>query len=58
MRACKKCHKLTEKETCPVCETPTTQYWSGYLGILDPDKSEVAKKMDIKVAGEYALKVR
>lgn len=58
MRACKKCHKLTEGETCPVCESPTTQYWSGYLGILDPDNSEIAKKMDIKVAGEYALKVR
>lgn len=58
MRACKKCHKLTEEDVCAVCASPTSQYWSGYLAILDPDKSEIAKKMNIKVPGEYALKVR
>jgi DNA-directed RNA polymerase subunit E" len=58
MRACKKCHKLTEEDVCAVCTGPTSQYWSGYLAILDPDKSEIARKMNIKVPGEYALKVR
>ncbi|OYT40340.1 MAG: DNA-directed RNA polymerase subunit E'' [Candidatus Altiarchaeales archaeon ex4484_43] len=58
MRACRKCHRLTEGDVCPVCAGPTSQYWSGYLAILDPDKSEIAKKMNMKVPGEYALKVR
>ena len=40
MRACKKCHIITEDETCPVCKTSTSQYWSGYLGVIDPEKSD------------------
>ncbi|MDD5110912.1 MAG: DNA-directed RNA polymerase subunit E [Candidatus Altiarchaeota archaeon] len=61
MRACKSCKALTELETCPNCKGPTTQYgWSGYVGIIYPDQSKIAKKMGLenKPAGEYALKVR
>ena len=58
IRACKKCMILTEEEICPVCQAHTSQYWSGYLAVLDPDKSSIAKRMNIKTKGEYALKVR
>ena len=58
MRACKKCRRISEKETCDVCNIPTSQYWSGYLCIVDPEKSEIAKRLSIKVPGEYAMKVR
>lgn len=58
MRACKKCMKVTEEEVCPGCKTSTTQYWTGYLGIIDPERSEIAKRLDIKQVGQYALKVR
>lgn len=58
MRACKKCKMIIEGETCPLCKSPTSQYWSGFLGITDPDHSEIAKKLGIKIPGEYALKVR
>ncbi len=58
MRACRKCHKLTEKDTCSVCGGVTSTHWSGYISIIDSDNSEIAKKMQIKVPGEYALKVR
>jgi len=58
MRACKSCHRLTEAEVCTICNSPTTQYWSGYLAVIDPEKSEIAKRMDIKAPGQYALKVR
>ena len=58
MKACKKCQRLTTEDTCPYCQAPTSQYWSGYLGIVDPEKSEIAKRMNIKLPGEYALKVR
>jgi len=60
MRACRVCNGLTELEVCAACKTPTTQYWSGYVGVIYPDKSAVAKKLDLdkKAPGEYALKVR
>jgi len=58
IRACKSCHRLSEGETCRVCNAPTSQYWSGYMAIVDPDNSEIARIMEIKTPGEYALKVR
>lgn len=60
MRACKTCNALTELETCPNCKVGTTQYWSGYLGVLNPEKSEISKKLNLnnRPPGEYALKVR
>lgn len=35
-----------------------TSTWNGRLFIMDPDKSEVAKKIEAKKKGEYAIKVR
>lgn len=32
--------------------------WQGRIFIIDPQKSEIAKKLDIKERGEYAIKVR
>jgi len=59
MRACKKCMRIAEEEVlCPVCGGHTSQYWSGYLAVIDPENSEIAGRMDIKSPGEYALKVR
>ncbi len=58
MRACKSCRRVTDGEICPVCKTPTSQYWSGYIGIIDPEKSEIAKRIGIKIPGQYAQKVR
>lgn len=54
---------IVDADQCPVCKTHTTEHWSGYLGIVDPDKSEIAKKiaerMEIKVLkAKYALNVR
>jgi DNA-directed RNA polymerase subunit E" len=58
MRACKTCKRITEAEQCPVCKINTSQYWSGYLCVVDPDKSEIAKRLGIKLPGHYAMKVR
>lgn len=58
MRACKNCRMITEWDVCPVCKTNTSQYWSGYLGVIDPEKSEIARRIGIKVRGQYAMKVR
>lgn len=58
MKACKKCMRIVEEKTCPVCNGPTTQYWSGYVGVLDPDNSKIAERINIETPGEYVLKVR
>ncbi len=58
MRACKLCQRIMEEEVCPECKIPTTQYWSGFLGVINPEKSAIAKRMGIKTPGQYALKVR
>jgi DNA-directed RNA polymerase subunit E" len=58
LRACRVCKRVTEEMKCPVCNGDTVLEWKGYLFILQPDKSSVAKKAGIKEAGEYAIKVR
>jgi DNA-directed RNA polymerase subunit E" len=58
MKACRNCKILVVEDACPNCKTPTTQYWTGFLGVIDPEKSEIAKRIDIKTPGQYALKVR
>ncbi len=59
MKACKTCLRLYEEaDRCPDCSTTTSQYWSGYMAIINPDASQIAKKMEIKTPGQYAIKVR
>jgi len=57
LKACKTCHFLTESDVCPNCSIPTSKRWRGYVIILDPERSQVAQKMNITKAGKYALKV-
>lgn len=49
---------MTNRDICPFCSLPTSEYWQGYLIVIDPEKSRIAKKMNIKMPGKYALKVR
>ncbi|ADG13720.1 transcription elongation factor subunit Spt4 [Methanocaldococcus infernus] len=58
MRACIKCKYLTEEKECPICKSPTSEKWIGLLIILDPEKSEIAKLLGIKVKGKYAISVK
>lgn len=58
MRACRRCHMLTDSNTCPFCNSPTSEHWQGYVIIIDPLRSRIAQKMGIKMPGKYALKVR
>lgn len=44
---------------CPGCKsTQKANTWKGRINILDPNASDISKKIDIKVKGEYAIKVR
>ena len=58
MKACKNCHMLTKENICPVCGTPTSSQYKGYLIVVDSRDSKIAQKMNIKTPGKYALKVR
>ena len=58
MRACRKCHILSNRSTCSYCDEQTSEHWHGYLLVVDPNKSQIAEKMKLKLPGKYALKVR
>ena len=30
-KACTQCNYITEEDTCPVCNSPTSKEWEGYL---------------------------
>lgn len=58
-KACKKCKVLVESgDKCPLCQsTQLVESWKGQIVILKPEESEIAKKMNIKEKGTYAIKV-
>ncbi len=56
---CKECHRIVKGPVCQACNSTTlTSDWSGYVVIIDPEKSRIAKRLGVKLAGAYALKVR
>jgi len=58
-KVCKECHRLVSGNVCQVCNsTSLTSDWSGYVVIINPERSQIAKKLGIKIPGRYALKVR
>ncbi len=58
-KVCKKCKLFVTGGVCSSCQgTSFTENWKGKLVILDPEKSEIAQKIGIKVKGEYAIKVK
>lgn len=57
-KACKKCKLIVEGNVCPICKgNQFSESIKGKLIILDPENSEIAKKLGITVKGEYAIKV-
>jgi len=59
-KACKKCRFIVSGGgKCPNCGgTELTDKWSSYLIVLDPEKSELAKKIEAKLPGKYALRIK
>ncbi|MEW6592868.1 MAG: transcription elongation factor subunit Spt4 [Candidatus Hadarchaeota archaeon] len=58
-KACENCGLITSKSTCPNCgKTALSDDWAGYVVVMDPENSEIAKRLNISKAGKYALKVR
>ncbi len=58
-KACANCHFLTRENVCPKCKsTSLSDDYSGLVIIFDPESSAIAKAMNIKEKGRFALKVR
>lgn len=58
-KACPNCHYLTKESVCPKCRTTgLSDDFSGLVIIFDPENSAIAKAMNIKEKGRFALRVR
>ncbi len=58
-KACRECHLITKGSLCPKCKTATlSDDFSGLVIIIDPEESQIAKAMEKKEKGRYALRVR
>ena len=58
-KACKNCRFISNGPICPNCKSSNlSDDWSGLVVVIDPAVSEVAKRMGIRAAGRYALRVR
>lgn len=58
-KACKICNTIHETEKCPKCESKeSTEGFKGRIVVLNPGKSEIAKKLKIKDKGNFAIKTR
>jgi len=58
-KVCRKCRIFVKGEQCPVCKGSNfSESWNGRINILNAEKSEIAKKINLNSNGEYAIKVR
>ncbi len=58
IKACKVCSYLTEEKKCPICGGDELSVkWKGQVIIVDPEKSQTAKRLGITKPGKYALSV-
>ena len=58
-KVCRKCMRLVNADKCEICESADlAEEWTGLVVVIDPLKSEIAKRMNIELSDKYALKVR
>ncbi|MCL4363273.1 DNA-directed RNA polymerase, subunit E'' [Candidatus Marsarchaeota archaeon] len=59
-KVCKNCKIIISHGTiCPICGSDDlTSRWGGYVIVLNIEKSEIAKKLDLKLNGVFALNVK
>jgi DNA-directed RNA polymerase subunit E" len=60
MKACKNCKFIVKvADKCPMCQSEElSEKFIGLIAIIDVEKSKVAKELNIKNPGEYALIVK
>ena len=58
-KACLNCKRIFTETVCPGCgQTTFSETFKGQVHIFNPEKSEIAKKLKIKQAGEFAIKTK
>lgn len=58
-KACKICKTIHETSKCPKCDSKESiDNFKGRIIVLNPEKSEIAQKIDIKQKGNFAIKIR
>jgi len=59
-KACKICKTIYEEgEKCPNCESKEyTDSYKGRIHVVNPEKSEIAQKLNITSEGNFAIKTR
>ena len=56
-KTCKMCNRIYEGEKCPACGSKEfADSFKGKAIIINPEKSEIAAKLNIKEKGTYAIK--
>jgi len=57
-KVCKKCKIFVEANQCPICGgNQFSEKFKGRIRIFKVSESEIAKKIGIKKAGLYAIKI-
>ena len=57
-KACKNCRRIYEGDICPNCEKKdTSDNFKGKVEIINPEKSEIGKKLNVTKKGIYAIKL-
>ena len=58
-KVCKRDKIFYEESVCPICkENQVATTWKGRIAVMDIEKSAIAKKIGLKMKGEYAIKIR
>ncbi|MCP6719640.1 MAG: hypothetical protein KJI71_05495 [Patescibacteria group bacterium] len=59
-KACKICNTIYETgDKCPKCGSKeSTEGFKGRIVVLNPEKSEIAKRLNLKDKGNFAIKTR
>jgi DNA-directed RNA polymerase subunit E" len=57
IQVCRNCRRFTPDKQCPICKSSNlSTSWKGMVIIINPE-SEIAKILNIKEPGRYALYV-
>ena len=56
--ACRKCKHVFVGKVCPLCKSSDlTPDWNGVVIIADPENSAIAKTLNIKGKGKFAIRI-
>ncbi len=58
-KACKICRTVYVGDKCPKCGSKeSTDSYKGKIFVINAEKSEIAKKINLNSEGEFAIKTR